>query len=180
MLQSNSKEFADSILNRILKAVKMMEDGYGPPTTAQAPGTVPNATRSAGHMPYSRYDQERFHNRQDEDTALFGIVDTAGTYHGINLQSVAAGGVANKPTDPRQSTKLPSGDPRNVQPQDPRRTPVTSGGSSSGTPRSGSTTPGSASRGVREKRTPRTPIVIIPVAASSLISMLNAKDLLQV
>ena len=183
VLQSHGKDFADNILNRILKSVKLLEEGYKPANSSEGALLHSSAGRLGGgagsgggqlhQMAYSRYDQERFASRQDEAAALFGI-DTSGTYHGVNLQSVATAG-GSRPSDPRQRPAPIVSDPR--APQDPRRTP--SGTTESGTPHASGTPTSGRGSVIRERRTPRTPIIIIPVASASLVSMLNAKDLLQ-
>lgn len=72
-----------------------------------------------------------------------------GTYHGMTLKSVTEGSAKARP-------------PAIPQPTTPIATPM---------PR--------PVPGTLQKRVSRTPIIIIPAGASSLISMYNVKDVLQ-
>ena len=76
-------------------------------------------------------------------------IDTTGTYHGMTLKSVTEGSQPRKPATPTP------GAPPNAALAQPR-------------PSTGPT-----------KRVSRTPIIIIPSANSSLLTMFNAKDVLQ-
>lgn len=76
-------------------------------------------------------------------------IDTMGTYHGMTLKSVTEGASARKAPTPAPAAKAV---PRPVSQARPSANP---------------------------KRVSRTPIVIIPAATTSLITMLNAKELLQ-
>ena len=73
-----------------------------------------------------------------------------GTYHGMTLKSVTEGSTKTRPTQQQQ-------------PQPPVQTTI-----STRTPQSGA-----------NKRSSRTPIIIIPAGTTSLITMHNAKDILQ-
>lgn len=76
-------------------------------------------------------------------------IDTMGTYHGMTLKSVTEG------NQPKKAAVLPN----------PQPTPIVQ-------PRAGLPVQ-------PNKRVSRTPIIIIPSANTSLITMYNAKDILQ-
>lgn len=82
-------------------------------------------------------------------------IDTMGSYHGMTLKSVTEG---SRP-------QRPSITPVSVSPRVP--------------PGSRNSVGGGASPGVPQKRVSRTPIIIIPAATTSLITMFNAKDILE-
>ncbi|XP_077302844.1 cell division cycle 73 hyrax isoform X2 [Arctopsyche grandis] len=170
VLQSNGKSFVKDVL-AILTSVKAREEGRTGPRGAPPPpvgmGPTPRGptapTVTAPAVQYNRYDQERF-NRQREETEGFKI-DTMGTYHGMTLKSVTEG---------------PSAAPRNRHPPPGHPAPavqVRLAGANG--PRE--LTPVSQARPVAggSKRPSRTPIIIIPASSSSLITMYNAKDILQ-
>ncbi|MCL4132926.1 UNVERIFIED_CONTAM: hypothetical protein GTU68_043929 [Idotea baltica] len=98
---------------------------------------------------YSRYDQERFKGK--EETEGFKI-DTMRTYHGLSLKSVTEGSQSHKMA--AQSS-----------------VPVAKQPSTAGSQASAPQT--------QQKRPSKTPIIIVPNSPSSLVTMLNAKDLLQ-
>ncbi|CAL4122207.1 unnamed protein product, partial [Meganyctiphanes norvegica] len=85
-----------------------------------------------------------------EETEGFKI-DTMRTYHGLSLKSVTEGS---------QSHKMA---PQPAPQQPPSKVPIAPGGQQSS----------------QMKRPSRTPIIIVPNSTTSLITMLNAKDLLQ-
>ncbi|XP_064457592.1 parafibromin-like [Ornithodoros turicata] len=150
VLQSTGKNFAKSIFP-ILQSIKVREEG-GTKQQQPEPTQAPRATPvRAVPQPavYNRYDQERF--RGKEETEGFKI-DTMGTYHGMNLKSVTEG----------------------TQPKRPPATPSTPAVAVANQP----TTTSQVPRPV-PKRVSRTPIIIIPAATTSLITMYNAKDILQ-
>uniref|UniRef100_A0A6B2EFK9 Parafibromin n=1 Tax=Phlebotomus kandelakii TaxID=1109342 RepID=A0A6B2EFK9_9DIPT len=153
ILQSTGKVFAKNIL-AILQGIKAREEGR---TKPPAPIRMPEPPRMARAIPqpaqYNRYDQERF-NRQKEETEGFKI-DTMGTYHGMSLKSVTEGSAQHKKT--QQIAAMPPGRPKELIPTAQARL-----------------LPQSAS-----KRVSRTPIIIIPAATTSLITMYNAKEILQ-
>merc|ERR1712126_525327 len=160
ILQSNGKQFSKNIL-AILGGVKAREEGkYSKP--APPMGGAPALSRP-GHLPpaprqnlpgYNRYDQDKY---QQADTEGFKI-DTTGTYAGKTLKSVMdagsgkaqARGGGGAPVMPPPST-VPRPNPA-LQQQGQQK-----GG----------------------KRVSRTPIIIIPAAPKSLITMFNAKEILQ-
>ncbi|XP_050665371.1 parafibromin isoform X2 [Leptidea sinapis] len=164
VLQSNGKIFAKSIL-ALLSSIKAREEGRAgvprpPPIVLPQPASLP-----AQQTQYNRYDQERF-IRQKEETEGFKI-DTMGTYHGMTLKSVTEG-----PSVPVAVRAPPT---PNHPRQMPQNGPVTS------TPGRRELLPVAAARPPTGggKRPSRTPIIIIPAAATSLITMFNVKDMLQ-
>lgn len=151
VLQSAAKNFAKSIFP-ILQSIKMREEGVTTKQPVPDPVQAPRATPvRAIPQPsvYNRYDQERF--RGKEETEGFKI-DTMGTYHGMNLKSVTEGSHPKRPNPAPQPAA-------SVQPATTVMAPP-------------------ASRPV-PRRVSRTPIIIIPAATTSLITMYNAKDILQ-
>lgn len=153
ILQSTGKMFAKNIM-AILQSVKLREEGKARPM--QAPIRLPEPTRITRPTPqpaqYNRYDQERF-NKQKEETEGFKI-DTMGTYHGMSLKSVTEGSQQQKK---QQIAQMPPGRPKEMLPTAQAR----------------------VSPQNMNKRPSRTPIIIIPATNSSLITMFNAKDILQ-
>ena len=117
---------------------------------------------------YNRYDQERF-NRQKEETEGFKI-DTMGTYHGMSLKLVTQGQAGQNKAQPNSlnnnnsssnnnlSASMPPGRPKELIPTAQARM---------------------LAQNAPSKRTSRTPIIIIPAATTSLITMYNARDVLQ-
>ncbi|XP_058790580.1 parafibromin [Phymastichus coffea] len=160
ILQSSGKVFAKNLF-AILLSIKAREEGRqkGPmvPTPMVTPRSTPMRPLPQPAV-YNRYDQERF-IRQKEETEGFKI-DTMGTYHGMTLKSVTEG------TNPAI-----------------RKPPQPAPGNPTATPTSG-LLPTSAAKltpqqAAQNKRPSRTPIIIIPSANSSLITMYNAKEILQ-
>lgn len=164
VLQSNGKIFAKSIL-ALLGSIRAREEGRSGVPRPQ-PIVMPQPTvLPAQQTQYNRYDQERF-NRQKEETEGFKI-DTMGTYHGMTLKSVTEGPsvplAARAPQTPNHSRQMPQNGPASM-----------------GTPGRRELLPVAAARvPAGGKRPSRTPIIIIPAAATSLISMYNVKDMLQ-
>ena len=164
ILQSSGKQFAKNIL-AITNGVKAREEGrfakpapvvpLGGPPTVSRPG-LPPPTRQA--LPgYNRYDQDKY---APADTEGFKI-DTTGTYAGKTLKSVMDAGGARGRQQQQQQQATPSQNnavrPLGTQQQQQQQSSQQKGG----------------------KRVSRTPIIIIPGAPKSLITMFNAKDLLQ-
>ena len=156
ILQSGGKIFAKNIF-AILQSIKAREEGRQKGPAAPTPIVTPRSTPMRP-LPqpavYNRYDQERF-IRQKEETEGFKI-DTMGTYHGMTLKSVTEG------TNP--AVRKP--------PSNPSTTP-----SSGLLPTSAAKL--TAQQAAQNKRPSRTPIIIIPSANTSLITMYNSKDILQ-
>ncbi|CAG7815804.1 unnamed protein product [Allacma fusca] len=161
ILQSTGKQFAKNIF-AILTSVKAREDGkmrppmpipsLTPKPSIAAKPAVPQQERYDRYKQpgYNRYDQERLNK---EETEGFKI-DLLGTYHGMTLKSVTEGTQPKKPTTPAMSPSMtPNAMTQNKLGASPM-TPV-------------------------NKRTSRTPIIIIPAANTSLITMFNAKEILQ-
>ncbi|XP_018649416.1 LOW QUALITY PROTEIN: putative hyperparathyroidism homolog [Schistosoma mansoni] len=159
--------------------------------------SVSNSTaQHHSQMHYSRYDQERFAGGREE-TAGFRI-DTMGTYHGKALASMVSVGTpksnqdnsvasANPVCTPGTTSRSMGNETPSIpyEPQ-PLRDPR---GISSGIPLTPSTTP-DPYRGLRstadarlsartKMRSSRIPIIIIPAAPTSLITMYNARDILE-
>ena len=165
VLQSAGKNFSKNVF-ALLSSIKAKEEGRNekdsvassflakhPPSssTAEKNNTAATKKMSTQMSSYSRYDQERFGGK--EETLGFRI-DTMGSYHDMSLKSVMEGAASKKGPQvakPSRSTAKP---------------PVVA-------PReeSSSKKPG--------KRVSRTPIIIIPAATTSLITLYNAKDVLQ-
>lgn len=153
ILQSTGKIFAKNIM-AILQGIKNREEGRSRPI--QPAIRLPEPARIARPQiqpaQYNRYDQERF-NKQREETEGFKI-DTMGTYHGMSLKSVTEGSAAQKK---QQIAQMPPGRPKEMIPTSQARLQ-----------------PANAN-----KRQSRTPIIVIPATPTSLITMINVKDILQ-
>ncbi|XP_014242740.1 parafibromin [Cimex lectularius] len=167
ILQSTGKLFAKNVF-AVLQTVKAREDGrHRPPqpTPVVTPRTNPIKTVPQPAV-YNRYDQERF-IRQREETEGFKI-DTMGTYHGMTLKSVTEG------NQPKKTPAMPALQHNQQQQQQPQQTPQT-------TPSPlVSTAQARLNASVQQtKRVSRTPIIVIPSANTSLITMYNAKEILQ-
>ncbi|KAJ9591699.1 hypothetical protein L9F63_001786 [Diploptera punctata] len=149
ILQSAGKVFAKNIF-AILQSIKAREEGrHKPPQPT--PIVTPRATpmRSIPQPAVYNRYDQERFIRQKEETEGFKI-DTLGTYHGMTLKSVTEGTQPKKVQTP-------------VQPVIPQPRPVAE-----------------ARLSVQpNKRISRTPIIIIPAATTSLITMYNAKDVLQ-
>lgn len=149
----------------LLGSIRAREEGRSGPLrpVMPPPTTVPTRVTGPPAM-YNRYDQERF-IRQKEETEGFKI-DTMGTYHGMTLKSVTEG---------------PSAAPRGRQQPQPNRQQPTPDTiiPPGGTPRDGGITATQPRVIPPGKRPSKTPIIIIPAATNSLITMYNAKDILQ-
>merc|ERR1712110_1336221 len=162
ILQSNGKQFANNIF-AILTSVKAREEGrYAKPAPAPgAPGARPGMP-PAPRVPlpgYNRYGQELL-TRGQAETEGFKI-DTTGTYAGKTLKSVMdAGAGKGGPVRPGQQQHMPP--PSKV----PRMGQSPQVQNQSQQPQKGG------------KRVSRTPI-IIPAAPKSLVTMFNAKEILQ-
>ncbi|XP_045451644.1 parafibromin [Melitaea cinxia] len=163
VLQSNGKTFAKSIL-ALLGSIRAREEGRPGAPRPQPVVMPPPTVIPAQQTQYNRYDQERF-IRQKEETEGFKI-DTMGTYHGMTLKSVTEG-----PSVPAPSVR------GSQTPNHPRQ--MQQNGPAASTP-ARQLLPAAAARApVGAKRPSRTPIIIIPAAATSLITMYNVKDMLQ-
>lgn len=165
ILQSTGKIFAKNIFG-ILQTVKAKEEGRSKPTPApiRLP-EPPRITRVNAPAQYNRYDQERF-NKQKEETEGFKI-DTMGTYHGMSLKSVTDGPKAGAAAGSAIGAQmLPPGRPKEGQVPRPLGNAT------------GANTPLTMQQ-QQQKRQSRTPIIIIPATTTSLITMYNARDILQ-
>lgn len=163
ILQSTGKTFYKNI-SALLSSIKAREEGKNRPP--QFPLKLPEPTKvvrvnQPQQAQYNRYDQERF-IQQKEVTEEFKI-DTMGTHHGMSLKSGAAAQQQQQLQQQQQQKKLiaaalPPGRPRELIPTaQARLLPVNA----------------------QNKRASKTPIIIIPSSPNSLITMFNAKDILQ-
>ncbi|OWF44257.1 parafibromin-like [Mizuhopecten yessoensis] len=166
ILQSNGKTFAANVFG-ILQSIKAREEGKEKHHTEPHTPSVPQQ-RVPPVAAYSRYDQERFKGK--EETEGFKI-DTMGTYHGKTLKFVTEGGGANQ---------------KKIEEREPRRHAAPQQNHVSHHPVQPSTPVTPGSRPISQARPPpnqkkgsRTPIIIIPAATTSIITMFNAKDILQ-
>jgi parafibromin len=160
ILQSNGKVFAKNIL-AILQSIKAREEGRNRPP--QNPVKLPEPTRVVRpQIQYNRYDQERF-NQPKEITEGFKI-DTMGTYHGMSLKSVTEGVPQKKPP---VAVNLNNNSMAGLPPGRPQPKELVPTAQARLLPQN------------QPKRQSRTPIIIIPSATSSLITMYNAKEILQ-
>ena len=99
---------------------------------------------------YSRFDQERFGGK--EETLRFRI-DTMGLYHDMSLKSVMEGAASKKGPQIAKLSRAVTKPPVVSSREDSSKKPA--------------------------KRVSRTPIIIIPASTTSLITLYNAKDILQ-
>ncbi|KAK2163897.1 hypothetical protein LSH36_72g00007 [Paralvinella palmiformis] len=153
ILQSTGKQFAKNIFG-ILQSLRAREEGshHRSRHDKEPPAHTPAVSHKPQHSgAYSRYDQERF--RGKEETEGFKI-DTMGTYHGMTLKSVTEG-ASNKKTEDRSHHPASASQQQVSKPLSQAKP-----------------TPG-------QKKGSRTPIIIIPAATTSLMTMYNAKDILQ-
>lgn len=158
ILQSTGKTFYKNI-SALLSSIKAREEGRSRPP--QFPLKLPEPTKvvrvsQPQQAQYNRYDQERF-IQQKEVTEEFKI-DTMGTHHGMSLKSGV--GTQQQPTQQKKPvpTALPPGRPKELIPTAQARL---------------------LPQNPQNKRQSRTPIIIIPSSPNSLITMFNAKDILQ-
>ncbi|KAH3795821.1 hypothetical protein DPMN_149382, partial [Dreissena polymorpha] len=149
ILQSNGKQFSKNIFS-LLQSIKAREEG--PSRSSHGVPHTPSVPQPKPQpIAYNRYAQESFGAK--ESTEGFNI-ETMGTYHGMTLKSVTEGATA-----PRKPAAL-------QPPSQPQAAPASRPISQARPP------PG-------QKKGSRTPIIIIPAATTSLITMFNAKDVLQ-
>lgn len=121
------------------------------------PSTQPlanNGQQQQTAQQYNRYDQERF---AKNDSALGFSIDTTSTYHGLTLKSVTEGSTAPKTVSGSTVTGL-------LMQKNNALVSNNNGGNHHQKP---------------QKRPSRTPIIIIPATNTSLITMYNAKAILQ-
>lgn len=157
VLQSSGKVFAKNIFT-LLQSLRAREEGKMRPGHAPVPGGSRAVMPPGGGPPgmgSSMQQSGPVYSRYDQERfrgkeETEGFkIDTTGTYHGMTLKSVTEGSQPRKPATPTP------GAPPNAALAQPR-------------PSTGPT-----------KRVSRTPIIIIPSANSSLLTMFNAKDVLQ-
>lgn len=166
ILQSAGKMFAKNIF-AVMQSIKAREEGKHnrqpqQPTPVVTPRTNPVKTVPQPAV-YNRYDQERF-IRQREETEGFKI-DTMGTYHGMTLKSVTEG---NQPKKPAPNVQQHQQQQQQQAPPPATPQPIVSAAQAR------------LNAGAQpNKRVSRTPIIVIPSATTSLITMYNAKEILQ-
>ena len=159
ILQSTGKTFSKTVM-AILQSVKAREEGktlkphVNPkPRPGAPPMMQPPTSSQPKQLPnYNRYDQEQFHGK--DHTHGFNI-ETTGTFSGMTLRSVTEGS-----SDHRRHNKNHQSNPNAIKNSIP--------------PSTSNNAPGSGG-----KRPSRTPIIVIPAAPKSLITMFNAKEALQ-
>lgn len=148
----------------MLQTLKIREDGQsrgkgglgGSAKTAPASSATSLNSSQASLAPaaptqqYNRYDQERF---AKPDNSIPFRIDTTSTYHGLTLKSVTEG--STKPTVNNSSNQ---------------------NGSSKSAGANGAS---AAVANKPQKRVSRTPIIIIPSTNTSLITVYNARSILQ-
>jgi len=151
VLQSNGKLFSKNVF-AVLNSVKARDEGRNnKPVDQLSISLRPGMPAPAQPpMPYNRYGQEYF---SGADTEGFNI-DTTRTYTGESLKSMMTGG--NHP----KRTPIP-------HPQVPRPSSLAKPATQ--------VVPQQKSG----KKVSKTPIIIIPAAPKSLITMYNAKEILQ-
>ena len=156
ILQSNGKMFNKNVF-AVLNSVKAREEGRNnKPVDQHSMSMRPSSGMPAPAqppMPYNRYGQELL---RAADTEGFNI-DTTRTYTGESLKSMMTGG-----SNPKHAP-IP-------HPQVPRPAPVVK------------PAPQPVIQQPQQKagkKASRTPIIIIPAAPKSLITMFNVKDILQ-
>ena len=160
ILQSNGKLFNKNVF-AILTSIKARDEGrnskpMGHQPIAMRPGAPAPAQPP---LPYSRYYQELF---KGADTEGFNI-DTTRTYTGESLKSMMTGGV-----NPKRGAPIP-------HPQVPRPAPVSK-------PNPQAVQQQQQSQQAQQKsgkKASRTPIIIIPAAPKSLVTMYNVKEILE-
>jgi parafibromin len=156
ILQSTGKMFYKNI-TALLSSIKAREEGKTQ-QQQQFPPKLPEPvkavrTNAPQQTQYNRYDQERF-IQQKEVTEEFKI-DTMGTHHGSSMSKT---GVQQPPQKKPSQPALPPGRPKELIPTAQARI---------------------IPQNMPNKRQSRTPIIIIPSAPNSLITMFNVKDILQ-
>merc|ERR1712241_1503033 len=172
ILQSTGKTFSKTI-TAILSSVKAREEGKvvggKPPQQTPRPGApapiIPMSQPQPRTLPnYNRYDQEQFHGKNQ--THGFNI-ETTGTFSGMTLRNVTEGvnQGTGQPRPGKQPPPQPNANAKNSSNGVVKSIPPSI--ASNNSPNSGG------------KRTSRTPIIIISAAPKSLITMYNAKEILQ-
>ena len=168
ILQSTGKTFSKTI-TAILTSVKAREEGkvikppHQTPRAGVPPMMAPPAQPPRQLPNYNRYDQEQFHGK---DTHGFNI-ETTGTFSGMTLRSVTEGNAGARNKQQQQQLQAQnSSHPNNANGIVKSIPPSVNSGNS----------PGSGGGG---KRPSRTPIIIIPAAPKSMVTMFNAKEILQ-
>jgi len=164
ILESTGKTFSTCFAT--LSSIKAREEGkmVKPPQQTPRPGgpmMPPPMQPQRTQLPnYNRYDQEQFIG--GKDTHGFNI-DTTGTFSGMTLRSVTEGNASARNKQQQQAqphqpaSNNSNGVVKNIPPSSASNNSPNTGG----------------------KRPSRTPIIIISAAPKSLITMYNAKEILQ-
>ncbi|XP_065830132.1 parafibromin-like [Oscarella lobularis] len=162
VLHSTGKNFSNVLA--VLSSVYAREDG-AKKRGSSAHNESGRESKSAP-VAYNRYDQERFGTR--EETAEGFTIDTMGTYHGLSLKSVTekAAKVQQKSSSAAAAAAVAARAPASGHEK-----PPPSQARSRSVPHAKSPT--------LPKKESRTPIVIIPAAVTSLLTMYNVRDFLQ-
>eukprot|EP00794_Sanderia_malayensis_P008628 gene8628-9560_t len=149
VLQSSGKVFLKNVL-AILQSIKAIEEGKAGQQQQQPPKKeVPEVVKKP--VPAASYSRyDQERFGSQIDKGGFKI-DTSATFHGLSLESVKEG-KSQRPSPAYAQSK-----------------------SSSSRPASGMSKPSN----LPQKRESKTPIIIVPAGTTSLITLLNAKDLLQ-
>ncbi|ESN95419.1 hypothetical protein HELRODRAFT_102643 [Helobdella robusta] len=185
ILQSSGKDFSKNIFG-ILQSIKVREEGaikqQVEPSSNSSNNIVSSQPSSTNPSKpaiqptsYSRYDQELFRNK--EETEGFKI-DTMETFHGMTLKSVTEGVSARKVVE-ATSTNL--GTQHAAVGANISNNTVANnvGGMNNGTSNGGARPISQARPPANQKKVSKTPIIIIPAATTSIMTMYNVKDLLQ-
>ncbi|XP_065178284.1 parafibromin-like [Sycon ciliatum] len=160
-LQSSGKTFTNVLT--IVQSIRSREEtDTRKQDTSNGAAAASSQQKKPQQVGYNRYQQESFKDKHD--TEGFKI-DTLGSFHGMNLKSVAEGQQSRQShSHSSRSSSAPSASPAPHQ-------------------RSAQPAPGPDNAVQRSlhppKRESRTPIIIIPGTPTSLITIYNAKDLLQ-
>lgn len=182
ILQSSGKNFYKSIM-QILNNIRNQDEGGMKKPGSSMPPPAMNSSSTASSMgpggtmagrsittpagmtgssaaqtqQYNRYDQERFSRT---DSSIGFRIDTTGTYHGLTLKSVTEGTLSQPNSG---SVNAPS---------------ANSIGNNGVAHRSHGAT-GVPGVNAPKKRQSKTPIIVIPATTTSVITMTNAKSILQ-
>lgn len=162
VLQSAGKDFSKNVFS-ILSSIKAREEGrsandreastsnISSSSNTQSSSRQAAATMRKSSAPAPGYSRyDQERFRGGKEETLGFRIDTMGTYHDMSLKSVMEGAAARKSTSSSLPRSISRPTPKPAsQPQKP------------------------------QKRTSRTPIIVLPAALTSLITLYNAKDLLQ-
>nr|XP_002120818.2 parafibromin isoform X1 [Ciona intestinalis] len=153
VLQSAGKSFSKNVF-AILSSIKAKEEGKPQDKEllnnhTMAPPSKTNAANTKKSLPQAGYSRYDQERFRGKEETLGFRIDTMGSYHDMSLKSVMEGAAARKSHVP------PNTKPRSKAP------------------------PPMATTQKPPKRVSRTPIILIPASTTSLITLYNAKDILQ-